>query len=34
MLADAWGYYCHLLGDAQIGVGLGMLLLFMFPVEG
>lgn len=26
-----WDLYCHLLGDAQIGIGLGLLLLFMFP---
>ncbi len=26
-----WNIYCHLLGDCQVGVTLGMLLVLLFP---
>lgn len=29
-----WDLYCHLLADAQAGVVLGLVLLFVFPVKG
>ncbi len=26
-----WNLYCHLLGDMQVGLCLGLLLAFVFP---
>lgn len=33
-MALIWDIYSHLLADAQAGVVLGLVLLFVFPVKG